>query len=102
MKRLRQLVRRLARRQRGQDLLEYALLAALDLGAGWEFDGGWSVGAGYGRQWVSGYGGELDYDYWKLTGGKSFENGFGIGLEWHDTDLAGVDDTVLVSLSKSF
>ncbi|HEX6210923.1 MAG TPA: Flp family type IVb pilin [Methylomirabilota bacterium] len=29
MKRLRQLVRRLARRQRGQDLLEYALLAAL-------------------------------------------------------------------------
>ena len=76
--------------------------AALDLGAGWEFDGGWSVGAGYGRQWVSGYGGELDYDYWKLTGGKSFENGFGIGLEWHDTDLAGVDDTVLVSLSKSF
>src|SRR5690606_32493275 len=76
--------------------------AALDLGAGWEFDGGWSVGAGYGRQWVSGYGGELDYDYWKLTAGKSFENGFGIGLEWHDTDLAGVDDTVLVSLSKSF
>ena len=76
--------------------------AALDLGAGWEFEGGWSVGAGYGRQWVSGYGGDLDYDYWKLAGGKSFENGFAIGAEWHDTDLAGLDDTVLVSLSMSF
>jgi len=76
--------------------------AALDLGAGWDFDGGWSVGAGYGRQWVSGYSGALDYDYWKLTGGKSFESGFAIGLEWHDTDIAGLDDTVLVSLSKSF
>lgn len=76
--------------------------SALDLGVGWEFDGGWSVGAGYGQQWVSGYGGELDYDYWKVTGGKSFENGFAIGLEWHDTDISGADDTVLVSLSKSF
>lgn len=76
--------------------------AALDLGADWEFDGGWSVGVAYGRQWVSGYGGELDYDYWKVAAGKSFENGFGIGLEWHDTDIDGLDDTVLVSLSKSF
>ena len=76
--------------------------SALELGAGWEFDGGWSTGAGYARQWVSGYGGELDYDYWKLTAGKSFESGFAIGVEWHDTDIAGADDTVLVSLSKSF
>jgi uncharacterized protein (TIGR02001 family) len=76
--------------------------SALDLGLGWEFDQGWSVGAGYGRQWVAGYGGDLDYDYWKLTGGKSFDNGFAIGVEWHDTDLSGVDDTWLVSLSKSF
>lgn len=76
--------------------------AALDVGAAWEVDGGWTVGGGYGRQWVSGYGGELDYDYWKLTGAKSFESGFAIGLEWHDTDITGAEDTVLVSLSKSF
>lgn len=75
---------------------------ALDLGVDWEFEGGWSVGAGYSRQWVSGYGGELDYDYWKLTGGKSFDSGFGISLEWHDTDIGGLDDTVLVALSRSF
>ena len=75
---------------------------ALDLDAGWEFDGGWSVGAGYSRQWVSGHGGELDYDYWRVSAGKRFENGFGIGVEWHDTDISGADDTVLVSLSKSF
>lgn len=75
---------------------------ALDLGADWEFEGGWSAGVGYGRQWVSGYGGELDYDYWKVSAGKSFENGFGIGVEWHDTDIGGLKDTFLLSLSKSF
>src|SRR5690606_31253838 len=76
--------------------------AALELSLGHEFGGGWSAGAGYGRQWVNGYGGALDYDYWKLVAGKSFDNGFGIGLEWHDTDIGGADDTFLVSLSRSF
>ena len=74
----------------------------LDLSASMDFAEGWSGTAAVGKQWVSGYGGALDYDYWKLTGGKSFESGFAIGLEWHDTDIAGLDDTVLVSLSKSF
>ncbi len=76
--------------------------SALDLGVGWESEDGWSAGVGYGRQWVSGYGGDLNYDYWKVTGGKTFENGFGIGLEWHDTDISGLNDTILLSLSKSF
>jgi uncharacterized protein (TIGR02001 family) len=76
--------------------------SALDLGADWEFDGGWSAGVAYGRQWVRGQGGTADYDYWKLAGGKSFENGFGIGIEWHDTDIGGLKDTVLLSLSKAF
>lgn len=76
--------------------------SALDIGVGWESEDGWSAGVGYGRQWVSGYGGDLNYDYWKVTGGKTFENGFGIGLEWHDTDISGLNDTILLSLSKSF
>ena len=76
--------------------------SALDLGLDWEFESGWSTGVAYGRQWVSGYGGELDYDYWKVGVAKSFDNGFGIGVEWHDTDVTGADDIVLLSLSKSF
>lgn len=76
--------------------------SALEFTAGHEFDGGWSVGAGRGRQWVSGHGGGLDYDYWKLTAGKSFGSGFAIGLEWHDTGISGADDTLLISFSRSF
>ncbi len=51
---------------------------------------------------MSGYGGALDYDYWRLSAGKSFDNGFAIGIAWHDTDISGADDTFLVSLSKAF
>ena len=76
--------------------------SALDVGLDWEFEGGWSAGVGYGRQWVNVSGADDDYDYWKLTAGKSFDNGLGIGLEWHDTNISGLKDTLLLSLSKSF
>ena len=73
----------------------------LDVAANWEFSPGWTLDAGGGKQWVRHASGS-DYTYWKLGVTRGFENGFSIAASWNDTDIDGLDDAFVLSLSKSF
>lgn len=74
----------------------------LDLSATFEFEDGWSTTAAVGKQWVAGTGGAGTYAFWKVGFDKAFDNGFGVGLSYNDNDLIGPDETIVLSLSKSF
>ena len=73
----------------------------LDVAANWEFTPGWTLNAGLGKQWVRHHD-DLDYSYRKLGATRAFGNGVSIAASWNDTDLHGLDDTFLVSISKAF
>lgn len=74
---------------------------ALDLSANWEFTPGWILNAGVGKQWVR-HNGASDYAYWKLGATRAFDNGFSVAAAYNDTDLDGLDDAFVLTLSKSF
>lgn len=73
----------------------------LDVAANWEFAPSWTLNAGVGKQWVKHNSG-LDYSYWKLGVTKSFESGFSVAASYNDTDINGLDDAFVLTLSKSF
>ena len=73
----------------------------LDVAANWEFSPGWTLNAGAGKQWVKHASG-LDYSYWKLGVTRSFERGFSVAASYNDTDIDGLDDAFVLTLSKSF
>lgn len=57
----------------------------LDLNATLALDGGWSVAAHAGKQWIDGNG-DFEYADWKLGVTKAFDNGFSVAAAWTDTD----------------
>ena len=57
----------------------------LDLNATLALDGGWSLAAHAGKQWIDGNG-AFEYSDWKLGVTKAFDNGFSVGAAWTDTD----------------
>ena len=73
----------------------------LDVTANWEFTPGWTLDAGVGRQWVK-RNRDLDYGYWKLGETRSFGSGFSVAASYNDTDLNGLDDAFVLSLSRAF
>ena len=73
----------------------------LDLSANWEFTPGWTLNAGGGKQWIRHNSG-ADYTYWKLGVTKSFESGFSVAASYNDTDINGLDDAFVLSISKAF
>ena len=73
----------------------------LDVAANWEFTPGWTLNAGLGKQWVRHHG-DLDYGYWKLGVTRSFGSGFSVAASYNDTDLNGLDDAFVLSLTKAF
>ncbi|RYG00862.1 MAG: hypothetical protein EON94_08755 [Caulobacteraceae bacterium] len=73
----------------------------LDVAANWEFAPSWTLNAGAGKQWVRHNSG-LDYSYWKVGVTKSFESGFSVAASYNDTDISGLDDAFVLSLSKAF
>ena len=74
---------------------------ALDLAANWEFTPGWTLNAGSGKQWVRRNSG-ADYAYWKLGVTKSFDSGFSVAASCNNTDINGLDDAFVLSISKAF
>jgi uncharacterized protein (TIGR02001 family) len=73
----------------------------LDVAANWEFTPGWTLDAGVGRQWVK-RNRDLDYGYWKLGVTRRFGSGFSVAASYNDTDLNGLDDAFVLSLSRAF
>ncbi|RZA20066.1 MAG: hypothetical protein EOP93_07015 [Lysobacteraceae bacterium] len=73
----------------------------LDVAANWEFAPSWTLNAGGGKQWVRHNSG-ADYTYWKVGVTKSFESGFSLAASYNDTDITGLDDAFVLSLSKAF
>lgn len=57
----------------------------LDLNATLALDGGWSLAAHAGKQWIDGNG-AFEYSDWKLGVTKAFDNGFSVAAAWTDTD----------------
>ena len=84
----------------------------LDLNATLALDGGWSVAAHAGKQWIS-HNTAFAYRDWKLGITRSFSNGVALGLAYTGTDAntalytnpdghALAKDTVALTLSKAF
>ena len=74
---------------------------ALDLAANWEFTADWTLTAGSGRQWVRRNSGD-DCAYWKLGVTRNFDSGLSVAAAYNNTDINGLDDAFVLSLSKAF
>lgn len=68
----------------------------LELGSSYEFSDAFAVSGAFGNQDIDAGG---DYDTWNLGATWGF-HGFGLDLRYHDTDIAGLDEEVVFTISR--